>query len=80
MPQFNFSTYVANSVNFVNEKDGGKTPLQACIVSKRGDDANWMGIETAELLIQNGANSSACGDLLGHAEKEMMQFLMTRIT
>jgi len=68
------------NVNFVNEDDGGKTPLQACIVSKRGDGENWMGIETAELLIQNGANSSACGDLLGHAEKEMMQFLMTRIT
>ena len=58
--------------------------MQACVLSKRKEGVKWMGIETAELLLQNGANSSGndhgVHDLLGHAEKEMMQFIMTRIS
>jgi hypothetical protein len=47
-----------------------------------------MGIETAELLILNGAKIDDSGNsqsvldfaLLGNAEPDMMQYLMTRIS
>ncbi len=75
------------SVNFVNEAEDGLTPLKVCVLKKKGDDKNWMGIETAELLILNGAKVDDSGNsqsvldiaLLGKAESEMMQYLMTRI-
>lgn len=31
-----------------------QTPLHSCILSKRNGRSDWYGIETAELLAQNG--------------------------
>jgi len=78
-------------VNWTNPDKDGKTPLHACAISKKDDNNvdNWKGIETAELLIQNGAriDASCANDqsvldtaLLGSAEREMVEFLMTRVT
>lgn len=52
------------SVEWKNEKEGGKTALHICVVGKpmEGEDEdenyhvkNWKGVQCAELLIQNGA-------------------------
>lgn len=80
--------YHSVSVNYVNPNDNNRTPLQACLVSQRGDGQHWFGIETAELLILNGAklNNTANNDesildtaLQGNADQEMVQYLIARI-
>lgn len=80
------STY---SVNYVNLEAQETTPLQACVLCQKEDSENWMGIETAELLILNGAKlDDSAGNrqsvldtaLLGSADPEMMQYLMSRIS
>jgi len=76
-------------VNWTNNDQEGKTPLHACVISKRNGEEDWMGIETAELLIQNGAriDASCANDqsvldmaLLGSAEHEMVEYIMTRVS
>lgn len=48
-------------VNWIN--DDGRTALHACLVSNGGkDDEKWSGIETAELLLQNGAKTMTMND------------------
>ena len=43
-------------VNWVNEMEGGKTPLHVVAISRKKEDGcPWFGLEIAELLIQNGA-------------------------
>jgi len=77
------------SVNWKNEEEEGKTPLLACVLSRKEDYKEWMGVETAELLILNGArvddetnsNHSVLDTaLLGSANQEMMQYLITRMS
>jgi len=77
------------SVNYINLEAQETTPLQACVLCKREDSENWMGIETAELLILNGARlDDSAGNhqnvldtaLLGNCDPEMMQYLMSRIS
>lgn len=77
-----------DSVNYVNAQDHYQTPLQACVISKKRRDQHWFGIETAELLILNGAklNNIAQNDTSildtarqGHADPEMVQYLIARI-
>ena len=74
-------------VNWQNDEDGGKTPLHICTLGSK-DEPGWSGIETAELLILNGAKMNAtCGDdrsvldtaLLGNADKELTEYLMARL-
>jgi hypothetical protein len=77
-------------VNYINIQDQENTPLQACVLSKSEDHEDWMGIETAELLILNGAklDNSTTGNkqnvldtaLLGNADQQMMQYLTARIS
>lgn len=77
------------SVDWKNPDEGGKTPLHVCAVSKNeGDEAVWEAIETAELLLQNGAKMDAfdgsehgvldCA-LLGGANLKMVEFLSTKV-
>lgn len=77
------------SVNFANPDDENKTPLQCCVLSTEKDSSDWHGIETAELLIQNGAKTNQIGDqskslldiaLLGNSCEEMLQYLKARIS
>jgi len=73
----------------MNLQDQENTPLQACVLSKSEDHKDWMGIETAELFILNGARlDDSAGNkqnvldtaLLGNADQEIMQYLMARIS
>ena len=83
-----FWLYFLSRVNWQNDKDGGKTPLHACTTGSKEDYPGWKGIETAELLIQNGAkiNATCLEDktvldtaLLENADKELMEYLMARL-
>lgn len=49
-----FFRFILPSINWANPKKGGQTPLHACILSQRNGRSDWYGIETAELLAQNG--------------------------
>jgi len=75
-------------VNYINPKDHNRTPLQACAVSKKEHGQHWFGIETAELLILNGAklNNANSTDtsiidtaVQGNAEQEMVEYLITKM-
>lgn len=82
------------SVDWKNHAEGGKTALHACAVSKHPSDDDstgggdeWLGIECAELLLQNGAKMKALDDnhqgpldcaVIGGAEREMIEFLSAR--
>eukprot|EP00558_Chaetoceros_sp_UNC1202_P004006 CAMPEP_0197244336 /NCGR_PEP_ID=MMETSP1429-20130617/9491_1 /TAXON_ID=49237 /ORGANISM="Chaetoceros sp., Strain UNC1202" /LENGTH=308 /DNA_ID=CAMNT_0042704681 /DNA_START=96 /DNA_END=1022 /DNA_ORIENTATION=+ len=75
------------NANWANPEEDDKTALHACVLSKRDDESvTWMGIEAAELLIQNGARNQGSGEsildvaLLGSAEASMMKYLMTRMS
>ena len=76
-------------MNWTNQDQFGKTPLHACVLSKRDGKKDWKGVETAELLIQNGAriDASCANDqsvldmaLLGSAERDMVEYIMTRVS
>jgi len=82
------------SVDWKNPQEGGKTALHVCAVSMPyGDDDSqwgeekWLGLECAELLLQNGAKMKALDDnhqspldcaVIGGAEREMIEFLSAR--
>ena len=87
--RFLTGTFPKISVNWSNGEEDNRTPLQACVLMKKEGEKEWLAIETAELLILNGAkidgsssNSQSVLDaaLLGGAEPDMMQYLMTRIS
>lgn len=76
------------SVEWCNDEDGGKSPLHACALVKRNEGEPWNAIETAELLIQNGAKLSVLDDahhgvldcaLLNNAEVEMVEYLTSKL-
>jgi hypothetical protein len=78
------------SVDWMNPEEGGRTPLHVCALAKRkegADEEEWKAIETAELLLQNGARMDATdasahdvldSALLGNAEVQMVEFLTSR--
>lgn len=78
-------------VNWTNEKEGDKTALFAC-VSSNGENMSsdkWQYMETAELLLQNGAKTeilingerkSLLDFALGNATEEVMTYLMSKIS
>jgi ankyrin repeat protein len=74
-------------VEWKNAEDGGKTPLHACAVSQRPSDGEWLAIECAELLIQNGADMKVLDHsshnvldcaVIGNADREMVEYLSTK--
>lgn len=78
------------NVEWKNPDDGGRTPLHVCAILPRpeGDDAEWHGIECAELLLQYGANVDDMDDsshnvldcaLAGNADREMVEYLTSRL-
>jgi hypothetical protein len=75
------------SVEWTNVDEGGKTALHVCTLVKIEKEAEWKAIETAELLLQNGAKMSAFDSdfhdvldraLIGNAEVQMVEFLSHR--
>lgn len=75
------------SVEWANMDEGGKTALHVCTLAKINEDIEWKAIETAELLLQNGAKMSAFDSdfhdvldhaLIGNAEVRMVEFLTHR--
>lgn len=78
------------SVNWINNDDKGRTPLHACILSKKGkNEKKWHGIVTAELLIQNGFKSTVVDEydqtvlqiaMDDKIESEMTDYITTRLS
>ena len=75
------------SVEWTNIDEGGKTALHVCTLAKITEGVEWKAIETAELLLQNGAKMSAFDSdlhdvldhaLIGNAEVMMVEFLTHR--
>jgi len=75
------------SVEWANADEGGKTPLHICALAKADSSEDWKAIETAELLLQNGAKMDAFdGDshnvldaaLIGNADVKMVEYLTHR--
>jgi Putative GTPase activating protein for Arf/PH domain len=86
-----YSIAHGGSVDWVNEDDGGKTPLHACALAKRvegnGQDKKLKYTEAAELLLQNGAKLTAkdveghdvlAAAVIGGAAVEVVEFLSNR--
>ena len=74
------------SVEWINAAEGGKTPLHICALAKASDE-DWKAIETAELLLQNGAKLDAFdasshnvldAALIGNADVRMVEYLTHR--
>ena len=75
-------------MNWVNEMEGGKTPLHVVAISrKKADGCPWHGLEIAEFLIQNGANlkvldrdqqSALDIAVVGGGEIEMVEYLVAK--
>lgn len=74
-------------VEWTNVKEGGKTALHVCALAKIDNKEEWKAIETAELLLQNGAKMDALDSdfhdvldsaLIGNAEVRMVEFLSHR--
>lgn len=75
------------NINWVNQDEGGQTPLHACILSKRNGQTDWNGIETAELLAQNGAKIDTSNNpdqtvmnvaLVDGVEEDMAGYIMKK--
>lgn len=74
-------------VDWKNPDDNGKTALHACALSKPTAEREWLGVESAELLIQNGAKASMMDSstqtaldctVIENGEREMVEFLSSR--
>lgn len=73
------------NVDWRNDQDVGRTPLHALAICPRPDsEEDWMGIECAELLLQNGANMKVLDHsshnvldcaVLGSADRHMLEYL-----
>lgn len=79
------------SVNWSNPNDDGKTALHACVLRKRAaeEGVKWKAIECVELLLTNGAQLDALDNdghnvmdcaVVGNAEREMIEFLTTKLS
>lgn len=71
-------------VDWKNADDGGKSPLHACAIAPRNGNSEWLGLECAELILQNGANMKLLDSsdhnvldcaVIGNAEREMVEYL-----
>jgi uncharacterized protein YbdZ (MbtH family) len=78
------------SVNWKNAKDGGKCSLHVCaLVMRPKDGSKWNAIECLELLLGRGGQLDAMDNdghnvmdcaVVGGAEREMIEFLATKLT
>ena len=75
------------SVEWTNADEGGKTPLHICALTKADSAQDWKAIETAELLLQNGAKMDAFdasshnvldAALIANADVQMVEYLTHR--
>jgi Putative GTPase activating protein for Arf/PH domain len=75
------------SVEWVNPDERGKTSLHVCALARISEVEEWKAIETAELLLQNGAKMEAFDSdshdvldsaLIGNAEVKMVEYLTHR--
>jgi hypothetical protein len=76
-------------VHWKHPDEEGKTALHVCALSRPPTDGTpWVGIECAELLLQNGAKMDTMDDntqgvldcaVIGSGEREMVEFLSARI-
>ena len=76
-------------VDWKNMDENGKTALHVCVISQPVENKPWMGIECAELLIQNGAKIDLedrdnhtvldCA-VTGGGNQEMVEYLLARIS
>lgn len=72
-----------------NAKDGGKTALHVCVLGKRPpDDGEWKTVECVEVLLDKGGQLVALDNdghnvmdcaVVGSAEREMIEFLATKL-
>ena len=78
------------SPTWKNNEAGGKTALHACVLRKRPEDDSqkWKAIECSELLLTNGGQLDSLDNdghnvidcaVLGNAEREMVEFLETKL-
>jgi ankyrin repeat protein len=77
------------SVTWKNPDEEGRTALHACSLKRKDDDnKKWDAIESAELLIQNGAKVDTLDNadhgvldcaVIGGAEREMIEYLTIKI-
>jgi hypothetical protein len=78
------------SVEWRNESEGGKMALHICVLGQPVDENDldsWKGIQSCELLIQNGAKLAAedldhhkaldCA-VVGNGRREMIEYLSAR--
>lgn len=75
-------------VDWKNPDDHGRTPLHACAMSARPEKGKWYAMESAELLIQNGARMDVL-DLSDHSvldcavihnsDREMVEYLAKKL-
>ena len=77
------------SIEWKNDDEGGKTALHICAVGRRKENKDWKGIETAELLLQNGAKIESLDRdhhsvldiaVIGNGERDMVEYLTARIS
>lgn len=75
------------SVEWANPNEGGKTALHICALANVNETEEWNAIETAELLLQNGAKMDVYDSdshdvldsaLIGNAEVKMVEYLTHR--
>mmetsp|Transcript_22058 Transcript_22058/g.32847 ORF Transcript_22058/g.32847 Transcript_22058/m.32847 type:complete len:869 (-) Transcript_22058:3744-6350(-) len=76
-------------VDWKNSDEEGKTPLHMCSLVRRdeAEDSEFLGLECAELLLQNGAKMHILDDktqsvldccVIGNGERDMLEYLSSR--
>lgn len=77
------------TADWKNASDGGKTALHVCVLGKRPpDNGKWNAIECVELLMSKGGHLETLDNdghnvmdcaVVGSAEREMIEFLATKL-
>ena len=77
------------TADWKNAKEGGKTALHVCVLGKRPPgNGKWNAIECVELLLGKGGHLEALDNdghnvmdcaVVGSAEREMIEFLATKL-
>lgn len=77
------------SIDWKNNDEDNKTALHVCVVGRKINSHKWKGIEIAEFLLQNGANFHSLDShqhsvldsaLIGNGEREMVEYLSSRVS